>query len=230
MAETSRTREDARTPGQDGASRAELVEHLARTFAATGGYGDTLEAIERDAHVDLALLVRHFGDRATLLVALLEWHDMRGVPEGYEDLPPKISMFEDMPVEDLVTEFVETARRNTELPGYVHLISILTAESCAPRHPARDMLKQRHELLRGILAHAIAAQRERVGRADDPLTPEQRAAAAIATWEGLQAYQALNPDHFEVPQVLELTLRSALELPVAEGPHTARPAVHSDSP
>ncbi|WNM25203.1 TetR/AcrR family transcriptional regulator [Demequina capsici] len=193
--------------------RRALVGRVAATFAAKGYHGGTLESIARESDVDLDALRDHFGDRVAVLLEVLEWHDMQGIPDGYGELTSVLDLYDRMSAEELVEAFLAVARSNADSPGLVQLLSVLTAEAGAPRHPARPALQQRHELLRGIIAQAISARREATGGTTDPLSPEERATAVIATWEGLQTHEALHPRTTDLIALLGHTLRSALELP-----------------
>lgn len=212
--------------------RAALVDHLARALSGTGAYGETLEAIAHETQVDPALLRQHFGDRMSVLLALLEWHDTRGAPGGYGALTDRIAVFDTMSAEELVGALMGTARRHATTPGYVRLTALLKAEASALRHPAQDILRQRQSIFHGIIAKSIQSQREALGSTADPLTPEERASTVIATWEGLLVYGDLNPGRLDVLWVLELTLRQALELstPARPAPRTATPASPDDAP
>lgn len=204
-------------------TRAELVDRLARALYGTGAYGETLDAIARETRIAPELLREHFGDRMTLLLALLEWHDTRGMPEGYDGIVSTLGKYDAMSPEELVTALMGTARRHVATPGYVRLTALLRAESNALRHPARDVLRQRQAIFRGIIARAIEAQRATFGDLGDPLSPADRASTLIATWEGLLVYGDLNPGEIDVLWTLELTLRSALGLPIPERNEQADP-------
>ncbi|UNK71846.1 TetR/AcrR family transcriptional regulator [Microbacterium sp. H1-D42] len=180
-----------------------IVARAAEAFAQTGFYGTSLRAISREAGVDHSTLLHHFGSKVALLLAVLEWHDTQSMPA---DLPDEVT------AEVIVAGFAAVARQNEQTPGLVALLSTLSAEAGASDHPARAALRERHEIIVGIIGSAIRAQRDAGAVADDGLTPEQSAAVAVATWEGLQVYSALHPGELDVPAIVERTLRHALGL------------------
>lgn len=182
-----------------------IVARAAEAFAQKGFYGTSVRSIAREADVDHSTLLHHFGKKIDLLLAVLEWHDFQGLPPT--DLPDQV--LTDVAPEDLVDGFVGIARQNESAPGLVNLLSTLSAEAGSPDHPARAALQARHAVLTAIIGNAIRRQREKGAVADDGLTPEQSAAVVIASWEGLQVYDALHPGELDVPSVLRRILSRA---------------------
>jgi len=189
------------------ATKDTIVARAAESFAQRGFHGTTLRGIAREAGVDHSTLVHHFGDKTALLLAVLDWYDRMHLTE---ELPDASEMPASVPVTQLVDGLVATARRNREAPGLVQLLSTLSAEAGEADHPARPFLQQRQHQLRDILAGAIRAQRVAGAVDEDGTTPEQAAAVVVASWEGLQVYDALHPDEIDVPALLERELRRVL--------------------
>lgn len=185
-----------------------IVARAAEAFAQKGFYGTSVRSIAREADVDHSTLLHHFGRKVDLLIAVLEWHDFRGMPTT--GVPEQL-LAEATP-ETLVDGFVAVAKQNVSSPGLVNLLSTLSAEAGSPGHPARDALRARHAVLTSIIGTTIRDQRDRGIVADDGLTPEQSAAVVVATWEGLQVYDALHPGELDVPAIVEQTLRRAFGL------------------
>lgn len=193
------------------ATKHAIVARAAESFAQQGFYGASMRAIARAAGVDHSTLLHHFRTKEALLIAVLEWQDA-------QHLPPEMPM--DASAETLAEGFAVVAKRNQSSPGLVRLLSVVSAEAGAPDHPARSLLQQRHKVLVEIIATAIARQREIGVVADDGLTPAQRAAVIVATWEGLQVYDALNPGALDVPELVGRAVREAFGIgssPPAQG-------------
>ncbi len=189
-----------------------IVERAAAAFAEKGFYGASLRSIAREAGIDHSTLIHHFGNKTALLLAVIDWHDRRGIPEGIESADEVMRAMQTMPVDELAGVLVENARRNMDSPGLVQLLSILTAEAGSPTHPARAVLHERHILLRDLFAQMITRAREANGGTSDTLSPEQRAIALIAAQEGLETYNALHPGEIDMPGIFARLLTQALEL------------------
>lgn len=185
------------------ATKHAIVGRAAESFAQQGFYGASMRAIARAAGVDHSTLLHHFRTKEALLLAVLEWQDA-------QHLPPEMPL--DSSAETLADGFVAVARRNQDAPGLVRLLSVVSAEAGAPDHPARALLQQRHKVLVDIIASAIMRQREAGAIDSDALTPHQRAAVIVATWEGLQVYDALNPGELDVPDLVGRAVREAFGL------------------
>ncbi len=185
------------------ATKQSIVASAATAFSQRGFYGTSLRSIAREAGVDHSTLLHHFGNKTALLLAVVEWYDSQGMPT---ELPAEIT------AEYIADGFAGQAARNLETPGLVQLLSVLTAEAGADGHPARETLQRRHDMVTTVMAWAIQNQRATLGRTDDPLTPEQRAACIVATWDGLQVYDALHPGVLDVPELVRTMLRDALGL------------------
>ncbi|WP_278236709.1 TetR/AcrR family transcriptional regulator [Isoptericola sp. AK164] len=185
------------------ATKQSIVESAATAFSQTGFYGTSLRGIAREAGVDHSTLLHHFGTKTALLLAVIEWHDAQQMPS---ELP------QDLSAEFIADGFAATAARNAETPGLVQLLSVLTAEAGAEGHPARETLQRRHDVVTALIAWTIRTQRESLGLTHDPLTPEDRAAVIVATWDGLQMYDALHPGRLDVPALVGRSLRDAFGL------------------
>ncbi|MDN4472902.1 TetR/AcrR family transcriptional regulator [Demequina zhanjiangensis] len=193
-----------------------IVERAADAFAEKGFYGASLRSIAREAGIDHSTLIHHFGNKTALLLAVIEWHDTRGLPEGMQGVGEALEMMRSLPVQTIADSLAANARRNLDSPGLVQLLSLLTAEAGSANHPARAVLQERHDTLRDILAHTIERGRAANGGTDDPLTPEQRAVAVIAAQEGLETYNALHPGEIDMPTLFAQVLASAFELPAPD--------------
>jgi AcrR family transcriptional regulator len=185
------------------ATKLSIVESAATAFAQKGFHGASLRSIAREAGVDHSTLIHHFGNKTALLLAVIEWHDAQDMPT---ELPAEIT------AEFVADGFVATARRNAETPGLVQLLSVLTAEAGAEGHPAREPLRRRHDVVTTLIAWMIRTQRATVDMPHDPLSPEDRAAVVVATWDGLQMYDALHPGQLDVPALVARALHDAFGL------------------
>lgn len=182
------------------ATKDSIVASAVDVFGQRGFYGTSLRGIAREAGVDHSTLIHHFRNKTTLLLAVIEWHDAQNMPTALPD---------DITPEFIVEGIVTTARRSLESPGFVQLLSMLSAEAHTEGHPARESLQQRHEMLRTVISWTIRRQRNDGAAPDDGMTPDQRAAHIIATWDGMQLYNGLHPGELDVPEVLAGMLREA---------------------
>lgn len=185
------------------ATKKAIVASAAQAFAQKGFYGASLRSIAAGAGVDHSTLLHHFGNKTNLMLAVVELHDQQQLRAEF---PTRIS------AEALVDSFVRTAESNRDAPGLVQLLSMLTAEAGAEDHPARPMLQRRHKRLITLFSWMIKRQRTRLGLPDDGLSPDERAAMVIATWDGLQMFDALHPGMLDVPALVGRTLREAFGL------------------
>lgn len=202
-----RTPEKKRGYASGRARKLEIVEHAAAAFAQKGFYGTSLREIAREVGVHHTVLMHHFGAKAELLVAVIDWYDTR-----HGSLKPQFAGLGQV----LVTAIVAAAEKNAETPGLVRLLSVLTAEAGEPDHPAREALQTRHERLKEIFAAALrerdAEARHAPEKQHEPgvspgLSPEDRAVLMIAVWEGLQVFEALSPTPIDLPTLLGEAIR-----------------------
>lgn len=185
------------------ATKKAIVAKAAEAFAQKGFYGASLRSIAREAGVDHSTLLHHFGNKTNLMLAVIEWHDQQQLRAEF---PMRLS------AEGLVDAFVHAAESNRRTPGLVQLLSTLTAEAGAEDHPARTVLQRRHQRLIRVFAWMIRRQRTKLGLTDDALSPEERAAVLLATWDGLQMFDALHPGMLDVPALVARALREAFGL------------------
>lgn len=187
------------------ATKKAIVASAATAFSERGFYGTSLRSIAREAGVDHSTLLHHFGNKTALLLAVIEWHDQQQLRAA---VPRRLT------AEAVADAFTRTAASNQATPGLTQLLSILTAEAGAAEHPARATLQRRHNRIRTVLTLMIRRQRSKLDLADDGLRPEERAALVIATWDGLQLYDALHPGELDVPALVNRSLREAFGLAV----------------
>lgn len=196
------------TPRSDGyatgrATKKAIVASAAAAFAQKGFYGASLRSIASAAGVDHSTLLHHFGNKTNLMLAVIEWHDQQQLRA---DFPHRLN------AEAIVDGFVKAAESNRSTPGLVQLLSMLTAEAGTEDHPARAVLQRRHRRLMTLFAWVIRRQRAKLDLPDDGLSPEERAAVILATWDGLQLFDALHPGMLDVPALVGRTLREAFGL------------------
>ncbi|WP_084106444.1 TetR/AcrR family transcriptional regulator [Demequina sp. NBRC 110056] len=199
------------TPRSEGyasgrATKESIVRSAAEAFAQRGFHGTSVRSIAREAGVDHSTLIHHFGNKTALLLAVIEWHDAQAMPA---ELPEEIT------AQFIADGIVKTAEINLSSPGLVQLLNVLNAEAGAADHPAREALQHRHDLLGALIAWTIRRQRTELGIDTDPLSPEDRAAMIIATWDGMQLYDGLHPGTLDIPGALRAMLHEAFGLPPA---------------
>lgn len=187
-----------------------IVERAVEAFAHKGFHGASLRGIAREAGVDHSTICHHFGTKTDLLIAVLAWHDEEQYPgRPNSPLGPDV-IPSDLTAAELINAFVAVAERNRTSPGLVQLLSTVSAEAGSADHPARPFLQRRHDILVAILAAAIRRQGAEIKESTDEPTAEEKAALLIASWEGLQIYDALHPGQIDLPRLLRHTLNSTL--------------------
>lgn len=164
--------------------RREVVAVAMEVFGQHGFKGGTLQQVADRVGLTPAAIVKLFGSKEALLVAVLEHWDVvtsqvMGSPNrGYE----------------LLGAFKKLMQYHTRHRGLLELYTTMAAEATSPDHPAHDFMTWRY-------SSALATMRQLFREAIEdgyfrPMTEDELAGEAeclLATMDGLEIQFLLNP-------------------------------------
>ncbi|MFC5382491.1 TetR/AcrR family transcriptional regulator [Aquipuribacter nitratireducens] len=131
--------------------REQLIDVAVGVFAELGYAGGSIRDIADRAGVSHSTLIKHFGSKENLLVAVLAEWDRRTVQAGLADVDG-LAYFRRLPA-------VMAAHRHNR--GLLELFTTIAAEASAPTHPAHAFIAQRYTrnlaTLAGHLRSAVDA-------------------------------------------------------------------------
>jgi AcrR family transcriptional regulator len=164
--------------------RREIVDAAARIFARHGYHAGSLRHIADEVGVTGAALIRYFGSKEGLLVAvLLHWEEetsrWQGSHTGLEHFRALI----------LLMRYHRTHR------GFIELFLTLSTEASNPDHPAREFIVKRYEDTRQAFKQQLGIARDSgdiLPLPDDAIDLESR--SLIALMDGMEIQWLLNPD------------------------------------
>jgi AcrR family transcriptional regulator len=134
MIETARAA--TRGPYRTGVERrAQLVAIAIEMFGQRGFAGSSLRTIADRAGVSHATLIRHFGTKEGLLIAVLQAWERQSAEQELSDVSG-LAYLRRLP------DIMAGHRRNR---GLLELFTTITAEASNPEHPAHDYVVQRYE-------------------------------------------------------------------------------------
>jgi AcrR family transcriptional regulator len=176
----------------NGLARREEILDAANALAREVGLrGVSLRTLAVRAGISHPGLLRHFASTDEVLFALLDRHERANEAwlEGAE-------LFDG----DGTPAYVELARHNATVPGYVALFARLAGEASSPSHPAHERFARRYELLRGRSAEEFARSAD-AGVITADISADDEAVRLAAAWDGLQL-QSLYDPVVDVPELL----------------------------
>lgn len=164
--------------------RREVVSVAMEVFGQHGFKGGTLQQVAERVSLTPAAIVKLFGSKEGLLIAVLEHWDVvtsqvMGSPNrGYE----------------LLDAFRKLMKYHTQHRGLLELYTTMAAEATSGEHPAHEFMTERYRAtlatLRGLFRDAVEDGRFR------PMTEDEIAGEAeclLATMDGLEIQFLLNP-------------------------------------
>lgn len=172
------------------ATREDLLHRAAAAFAEQGYHGASLRAIARSAGIDHTTLLHHFGDKTTLLLAVLSWRDEEAMRVVSADWTT---------AEDFRAQMAALVEHNRSIPGLIQLYAVLAAEAATEGHPARQFFQERAERLAKQCEDAV----RRFSAGPIPADLHARVLTYLALWEGLQVFDAINPGRLNIGVVLD---------------------------
>jgi len=172
-----RRRDRTRLPAQE--RRQQILDATTRLIGERGFWGLSMQDVADACGLTVPGLLHHVGSKDGLLLAVLDHRDNEDArflaeqlgldpDNGWGQWPSRITL--PQACEALV-------RRNATQPEIVRLFSVLSAESLAPDHPARDYFAARQQ--RALLGFAALA-------GDRVPDPQSLASEVVAMMDGLQ--------------------------------------------
>jgi len=160
------------------AKREEILAVALEVIARNGYRGSSLREIAAAVGLSNAGLLHYFGSKEELFAEVLRARDEKARDESRSD--------------EVVTALVDITRRNTRVPGLVHLYSRLSAEAVEPEHGAHEFFVERYRSLRDSFARELRAAQER-GELRADADVDRLARLIIAAADGLQVQWLLDP-------------------------------------
>ncbi len=183
------------------ARRAEILKAAMATFATRGYRNGSLGEIAEQVGITHAGVLHYFGSKESLLIEVLKYRDEADLEhlEGHRR-PEGFAFLEHL---------VNTVTANIERPGIVQAYAVLSAESVTEGHPGQEWFRFRFEVLRGIIARALA---ESCPPESAPSAAELDTAASslIALMDGLQVQWLLDRNVVDMPRALSLVTDALL--------------------
>jgi AcrR family transcriptional regulator len=176
----------ARTRGDRGERRAEIIQAATEVIAERGYRGATLAAVAERVGLTQQGLMHHFPTKEALLVAVLEARDQW-------DMASAALHGRAWPLE-VVASLVEY---NATRPGIVQAFTVLAGDSVTEGHPAQEFFRSRYAHVREGGAEALRAAYG--DRLPGGLTPERAATLLAAVVDGLQVQWLLDPEAVDMP-------------------------------
>lgn len=165
--------------------RAEIIASATEVFGEHGFAGGTLAQIAELVGVTPQTVVKHFGSKEGLLIAVLESSDAQNAQLHFADLDGL----------DYLDASEHLLRHNMQHRGMVELMLTVGTEASGPSHPAHEYMVRRYAdyaaSIARILQHARDAGQIRKF-SDAELLFEARGYAALM--DGLQLQWLLDPD------------------------------------
>lgn len=165
--------------------RHEILDTAVQVFGQYGYAGSSLRRIAEDVGVSTPALIRHFGSKEGLFVAMLERSDAANDPSGTHDVTG-LAYFR---------HFARVIETNVHHRGMVELLLTTATEASNPEHPARDFMVERYRALADRMRQELRVARERGEvRAMTDAQIDTEARGFIATMDGIELQWLLDPD------------------------------------
>lgn len=166
--------------------RQQILEAASATFARRGYTNASLREIADAVGVTPAALLRHFGSKEELLLAVLQRWDSGALIKG-----PRIPPSEGLAYFDVLPVVMD---RHREQPGLIELFLALCTEVSDHDHPARSWVVDRYAR---IVAEAVEALTIAEQRGESvPMAPKQREIEArilYSVMDGLELQWIADP-------------------------------------
>ncbi|MFC4243153.1 TetR/AcrR family transcriptional regulator [Gryllotalpicola reticulitermitis] len=166
--------------------RQDIIASAAKVFGEYGYAGGSLRQVAKRVGVTPAALTRHFPDKESLLVAVLQYWDSEN-----DRLMPR-----DLHGIARVKQMPESARHHTHDRGLVEMFLTISAEASNPVHPLHDFVQRRYDRVLSAMIVELTWARD-AGEVLPTLTDEhivRDVKAAYALMDGIQLQWLLNPD------------------------------------
>ncbi|HLR97705.1 MAG TPA: TetR/AcrR family transcriptional regulator [Jiangellaceae bacterium] len=171
------------------AARARILRAATEAFSEHGYRGASLAAIGRSIDMTQQGVLYHFPTKVSLLLAVLEERDRRGMQTWPQDRP--------LVGIEVLDEWDATVAQNVQRYGLVRLAHVLGAEATEADHPARDYYITHFDIGRGMLRSSFRAGVE-AGQLRADLDYEMVADQVIAMSEGLENQWLIDPASIDI--------------------------------
>jgi AcrR family transcriptional regulator len=163
------------------ATRGQILSAALEIISLDGYSGATLQQVADAVGMSKPGVLHHFGSRDGLFTAILARRDEINTTTGGAD-------------DDLVTTFLDSARRNTGVPGLVALFTALAAVAATDPGAveSREFFATRYPRLVDSLTDAIRSRQES-GEVTSTADPRALAGLLVAASDGLQTRWLLDP-------------------------------------
>ncbi|WP_426226345.1 TetR/AcrR family transcriptional regulator [Pseudarthrobacter sp. DSP2-3-2b1] len=178
--------------------RKQIIRAAARIFAQYGYHAGSLRNIADDVGVTSAALIRHFGDKEALLMAVLEYWDQESRAAG-----------NDATGLDHIRQLPALMAYHLTHRGLIELFLTLATEASNSQHPARGFIVSRYETTVANLSDHL---RQAVTAGQLQLHPEQiesEARGLVALMDGIELQWLLRPE-LDLVGLFELHLDNLL--------------------
>lgn len=195
----------ARGPYRSGNRRREIViEAGLAVFGEVGYHGASIRDIAARTDVAHTSVLRLFGTKEALLLAVLAERDRRARRDFDLDTSAPLQMLRNL---------VHLAEHNVAERGLIELYSVLSAEAVAPSHPAHEYFVTRYESVRTRLTD-VFTQLHEAGQLRDGEDPAGAARDVLAQSDGVQIQWLLAPDAVDVVKETRRFLQSLITVPL----------------
>jgi len=171
-----------------------LLEAAARAFSVQGYRKVSLASLAAEVGITEQGAMHYFPTKEHLLVGVLDAYDLAD-EEGYRQATGS--------AETLIGGLLAAMRHRLEHHGQTAtLISVLMAESVDPTHAAHTWFVERNRKMRGNVTQILTAAQSR-GELRADIDIPTLAIQQVALFDGLVVQRTLDPDAFDVVDVLE---------------------------
>ena len=176
----------SRGPYRNGVERRErILEEAGRVFARRGYAGTSLREVADRVGVTGAAILRHFGSKDGLLLAVLErWDASNSTAQGIRIRTGNA----------LLDAFPAVIAGHPDHPGFVELLLTVATEASDPTHPARDWVADRYDrIVADMMQQLERASVEGDVRAMSAAAREFEARCLYAVMDGLELQWIADP-------------------------------------
>jgi len=171
------------------AARERILAAATDAFSEHGYRGASLAAIARSIGMTQQGVLYHFPTKVSLLLAVLEERDRRGMRTWPQDRPAVGT--------EVLDEWDATVAENVRRYGLVRLAHVLGAEATETGHPARDYFLKHFDIGRGMLLAGFHAGVDS-GELRADLDYETITRQVLAMSEGLENQWLIDPDGIDI--------------------------------
>lgn len=198
------TRRTTGTPGHYAkglAKREAILDAALPVFGQSGFHGASLREIARQGGVSHQSLMHYFPTKDELLLAVLRRRDER-LRRHFDDEGGM-----------RLTELVDLAEDNVDVPGVIQLFNTASAESTSPEHPAHDYYADFYQRIVASTSRYLGVAEER-GLLAPGFTAETAARIVLAVQDGLQLQWLYDQDTVHVATLMRLVIATVVTVPL----------------